>query len=57
MKRFLSLITALLLTFCFISSVGVFAATSPLGDVNGDGNLDIVDVALTRGHIVGNISF
>lgn len=27
------------------------------GDINGDGTLDIIDVALARGHIVGNIDF
>lgn len=57
MKKFLSLITALIITLSCLSALGVAFAISPIGDVNEDGDLDIVDVALTRGYIIHNITF
>ena len=51
MKRILAFILTLIIV---ISSVSVLATAQAVsGDVNGDNSLDIVDVAIVRGYIVG----
>lgn len=43
-----------MLTVTAIFGGTAFASSEVLGDVNGDGRLDVLDVVLTRAHIVGN---
>ena len=55
MKKILAfIISALIITNCFMPFA--FASNYIKGDVNQDGVLDIVDVSIMRGSIVGNIA-
>lgn len=60
MKKIIALILAVLLVVCVmvvLNATGVLAsADAAKGDVNNDGSLDIVDVALVRANIVGTLT-
>lgn len=55
MKRFLCVFCTLLLFVSCITTLSVNAKDEIRGDVNSDGVLDIVDVALTRANIIGSV--
>lgn len=56
MKKIISIILSfsLALTVLMTSLVSAQTVIGKKGDANGDGNVDIIDIALMRSHIVGN---